>query len=943
MDPDSDEAQEDPAMRKALLILLLFFSGAPLYADLPEGCREEAVQGSVPDGIELSSCHRYICSGNFWGDSAVDVCCAEGDAVVRSTGLAEIHYARCKVRHPTMENSTEPWFDLDLPLGFVETEEASSSLFDEFLSPLVLPSAFAIEDTQLGGREPRPPDPNEWRAEEKEAAAVLLLSVASRIREAFDNERTGEIGAYGTEFRQYSEIAYAVALWTVGYLAGNFEGVRESYCPAELPQCCFNASNLHLTWADQRGLEPHSDTTDTLFNALHLAEAARFAAHAAARGIIVAAGGAAGVGVIAIKLAALEVAYYVVRAVVGADATIKVDNFFRINEYPERIGGAILVLAGESLAYLLNNAGTVWLAPVSTGGVNRPLYTQVSTQWIVMSIINHFLPESVSDPSIDTEMIEALFQSLQTDTQNAREMAAQLAGGCEAVADDLSFREQVRQSMAQIPATQAVEDQFQQEGGLYGALGEFLDSCGQDGSGGDPMMPGATDPCNNHNDPGNECEAGTAGEGEEGELSGEQELEPLCEPPDCEGDPEECEEDPGDNDDDENDPDYGDDDNLPVPDCVAFANDEISRGRGDQIDTDCYNWCWDHVSPGTDGGGICGQLFGRDLGASCTITSHARCVQDLPFYCEYAHSRPEICAGLCDQNPDMPYCSRACGSEWDDYCDRLCDENRNQQFCWDACGRGDRGAGFCDDYCEDSVTNPPEFCGDYCNRASYQDETFCYNYCLRHPEHESCSGVCRETTDGGSRAYDQGLCDQVCETEANRSDPDCGEYIRDRERRAEEEARRREETDGCPGGWRNDYGILARDVNGFYPYIGSVRCCGARCEPDGANQAGQDLLFCGCPANGAPHLSICAWAARYAPGWNDGYESPPSPDQLMPLPRYFFASTALCQLYLNGCGCVTADPSWCSDRIECVPGSDPINSPQNCWNVGAAGGTCGYF
>ncbi|MBI2981808.1 MAG: hypothetical protein HYY44_05900, partial [Deltaproteobacteria bacterium] len=534
---------------------------------LPENFRVEGVGGTLPEGIQRSECHRYIGSGNFWGDSAVDVCCGD-ETVVRSVGTDQVTYAPCYLRYPTTPSSGGSWTPIELPIHSDAELVASSFLFEEFLSEPLLATAFADEPGEI-----------EWSENEWVVGKELLAGVAAQMHQAFLADNIGEVGAPDTEFRRYSEFAYAVALWGAGYMEGFEEDavpllLTGRFCPDEMPQCCFDTGDLELVWADLAGFVPESGNFNVVMNTLFFVGLLEVPAGIAGGGL----GGAAAMEVLTTlgRRAVGRAVELLFHHEINIEPKIRIPATLKIDRYPNVRGVAVSLLASGMTQYMLAESRQYFTFLQSGGSSEAPLqYTDATTAFIVASIVYHFLDESVrvaADQAVDTSSLRNLYELLQSDPRLARLAVIYNNDLEEGVRESTTTTQRFAASMANVPIVDYVENRFQRTGGLSSFLGQLTEKCKEDGSG----CSEANQPDNEHN----EVDSPTC------ESECENSEDPACHPPDCAADPDACEENPEDTG-------AGSEDPNGVPDCVAYYDEYILEGRS--VGQSCYRSCWDNL------------------------------------------------------------------------------------------------------------------------------------------------------------------------------------------------------------------------------------------------------------------------------------------------------------------------------------------------------------
>lgn len=184
---------------------------------LPEGCREEACHSAAESEGSLENCHRTICGGNFWGESAVDI---RGPIREETIGEGEEQkiYQIFNIRLPTREYSSEDWDEIGyqtsgpqvLPCGvpFLVDEEEETVALDINLENLLIGNVWAEE-------------PSLWRLwgeGDTAAIAIILDDLADRISTAIRMNDAEQVGSRGSELRIYTDITLEAILWLLHQL-----------------------------------------------------------------------------------------------------------------------------------------------------------------------------------------------------------------------------------------------------------------------------------------------------------------------------------------------------------------------------------------------------------------------------------------------------------------------------------------------------------------------------------------------------------------------------------------------------------------------------------------------------------------------------------------------------------------------------------------------------
>lgn len=221
---------------------------------LPQGCREEACRSAgVVAASELQNCRRYICGGNFYGESAFDIKCP-GTEFAIGEGDNRAVYNICQIRNPRREYSNDPWFDIRFQTAgpsliidkpwWLDTEGTASPT----LADWILPNLFA------NGSE------TSWSPAAREAVAGALNYAVSNIRLAREQGNFEMIGSPGTEFRTYVDYTEQVLYWILHELAPS------SYtCPLPFRGLCELVPFLNFVINDQDGSLGETGEMDHIF------------------------------------------------------------------------------------------------------------------------------------------------------------------------------------------------------------------------------------------------------------------------------------------------------------------------------------------------------------------------------------------------------------------------------------------------------------------------------------------------------------------------------------------------------------------------------------------------------------------------------------------------------------------------------------------------------
>jgi len=223
---------------------------------LPENCHEEEVLNAGLMAVEdPENCKRIVCGPNYWGDSAIDICCDE-EEITDGEGEFATTYTLCRMRSPKREYSNDPWHEVQMATGSSATIcgqfaipilESNPDLSTRTLLPFISPLFAAIppEEVMIGrGAAP-------WTAGERQRIAEKLFFVA----EAIPRARRGELSLpdFMQEWTQnpnivpYLEMAQLVSAWGAHVLS------NLGACPGPLAGLCekIQATGLLTYWSDQ--------------------------------------------------------------------------------------------------------------------------------------------------------------------------------------------------------------------------------------------------------------------------------------------------------------------------------------------------------------------------------------------------------------------------------------------------------------------------------------------------------------------------------------------------------------------------------------------------------------------------------------------------------------------------------------------------------------------
>ncbi|MDO8494860.1 MAG: hypothetical protein Q7S68_05935, partial [Deltaproteobacteria bacterium] len=196
---------------------------------LPAGCRVENITNQCPATAINPQGQRTVCTGYFWGSSAVDRCTSE-EIQTFGTGQNIETFNAIYLRFPTLTNSTQPFRKILIPT--LETQRRlpqcgthaptqqelneiiwgvgdTSFNMESILERVFVKSAHAVEDDS--GNTTR----RLWTPEEKIQAATGFGAMEIRLRRGID---AGEYGSPGSLPRNIVErLDYSIR-WAIHHL-----------------------------------------------------------------------------------------------------------------------------------------------------------------------------------------------------------------------------------------------------------------------------------------------------------------------------------------------------------------------------------------------------------------------------------------------------------------------------------------------------------------------------------------------------------------------------------------------------------------------------------------------------------------------------------------------------------------------------------------------------
>ncbi|MBI2982568.1 MAG: hypothetical protein HYY44_09830, partial [Deltaproteobacteria bacterium] len=207
---------------------------------LPPNCRQETVRSSGSDPVINANSKRYVCTGRWWGATAMDVSC-DPDQLTSGTGSLQIEYRRCHVRHPSLVNAVESWIDISFPFSGPWMHYHSDEI----------ESIAGSEVSYWGSWESLVPDllADEEEASvpftdnERTAVVSLLDQVGTSMTLALSEENPDFVGPPDSEFRVYVQLAYLSVLYTLHGIAPSLYS-----CPPLLQGLCTLVPQTSLVW-----------------------------------------------------------------------------------------------------------------------------------------------------------------------------------------------------------------------------------------------------------------------------------------------------------------------------------------------------------------------------------------------------------------------------------------------------------------------------------------------------------------------------------------------------------------------------------------------------------------------------------------------------------------------------------------------------------------------
>ncbi|MBI4196698.1 MAG: hypothetical protein HY539_02635 [Deltaproteobacteria bacterium] len=767
---------------------------------LPEGCRRESLSPN-DDEVEEEDCERIICDGHFWGESAIDVCCAE-EVTTEGEGEEAPAYKRCHVREPRFSSTSGGWRQVrfqtrGIPrsgcgthvLRPTEAEETTS------LVDLLLSSAYAHPGS-------RPSDnPIPWSYEERLLIANSLSVAADRIEYALTSGDTSEVGTEGSQFRGWIEDAFLVSR----FLGHTLSPVGFPACPPELLGLCdFIGHQVDGYWAN-------------------------------------------------LSLYLLGETHHLNSFIITADFAVELN--------PAALGLALNTISHEATHIVFHWGRGLYADPTAPGfdydfimSTDPVLnYEDEMTARIVGAIVYHFLADSVRnespeewnwlaehyggsfddmarDPeynasnSMPDSYVETFFWQSLTDEQRAEVLECMdwgsRYGAITSDNEELYLQWLVYcigETLGETNAAALLNELHNRLMGQGGGEG-FGESAGSSGGTG-AVFDLAEHPAIHHDyvdSPETETSPGGSSEGE---------------PPPSDFDWHH----PGNFTEDPNDPNYeppNTSNHIP-PECVGtFGVPEVA---GASVPASCFDWCWNHFSRGRDGG-ICQQMSDRDLESGCTYSTGDQCEEENEQRLDDCNTdasfrNSEFCQEACGSSGTPAHCDELCASNRSlPFCDNICGRNHTYGFCGDICHNDNNSHGFCQDRCVDNpgrpycdnicVTNRSlSFCDDTCSRnRSY---SYCDDLCVSNPGLSFCDDFCSENSS-------LGFCDDVCRR--NNSYAFCESFC-DANPNLDFCAPPTESFRGweCNGPWVSRGSRTLWEhwmLTNCYPYVGPVRCCG---------------------------------------------------------------------------------------------------------------------
>ncbi|MBI2066662.1 MAG: hypothetical protein HYT77_01435 [Deltaproteobacteria bacterium] len=794
-----------------------------LFHDEEEsGCRTEEVQSRGDDPIlRENDCHREICGGNFWGLSAVDVCC--NDQEIIEGGMT---YNRCWMRRPTRYRAEEAWRDVSFPrrienpIGcgnhLVSVEEYTGS--ETTLADFILPDLYA--DPAEASQSPFP-----WSGVETLTVSNTAAVIADIIEVALANGDPQEVGEEGSLFRRWVEDTWMASR----FVAHVMSPIGFPVCPPQLTGLCDfighrvegNWANLISTWGSTHHL--NSFVIEREFaNPNLLALVMGISIHETT-----------------------HILFHWTRGLFEDFTSPAFDYNFISPPDP------VLNYEDEMSASMVGIIAFHFLSPGVRGMLPAEMrYVENSYENIFANLLvdgGNNLAERLQESYVYTFFWTSLTPEQQNEILGCVDWMFEHSSGRLSPNDQEASRNMLVFCIGEeLGNTDAVALLQQLNNRLLGRGGGNGIGSGGGGDGTLAISPHA----DLHHD---YLESPDV----EGGPGGSSEYEAPAEGFDWDY--------PG-NFQGPNDPNNFPNQNYPPESCVeAMANPTFA----DLIPSECANWCWDHFEGGRDGNGICERITNRDVEEDCRLSTGGRCEAG------EATRRGDCETDRSYQTSD--FCVDACGSSGSlGYCDDLCLQNHTYRFCDNICRRGDNyGLPFCDEICRDDFS--PDFCWSRCRYVS-DSPGYCESICNATPRSDMCDRRCERNFAGYCRTRcDEspglGFCEEWCEERPTES------FCTPEEGAGGESEIVGSDVIDCPVGWfttigtlyMNDIDLIRWDLGGSVdevqeevlraylehydhcdPYVGRMICCRlARgeevCLPDGDNDACEEGGYCGCP------------------------------------------------------------------------------------------------
>ncbi|MBI2500332.1 MAG: hypothetical protein HYW02_02445 [Deltaproteobacteria bacterium] len=858
-----------------------------------ERCHTEEVKSfNRSDPILSGECHRVICGPNFWGKSALDLCCEEEPVVE-----GEITYKRCQMRHPKEENAREAWNEVQIqtdgPTGgcgnwrymFDEEGDGTYGQLDlpdpiEFL----IPSAFAVTDNSLTA--------DQWDEARRSDFTVYFQELANRINEALETEDPNEVGEPGSEFRMYVEDTLDTALF-LAFILDPTEttpcpGTWESLCTILSPPTVNPGNHFFPTWSLPACIPGASSCTlagTFALNSIRFIPDLRITdRETLARGLVMELGAHEMGHVLYDWINELYKAPLLLSPIPVRE--IKYSRNPVINYENEAEAIQIGAITEHFLTAPQRSDASLFGAdnPASASLIRR---SQRVFQLLRNGETSLARVSTMSDRVYLSSFFYSALSEFQREEFDSACPSCSSGPGRDAAACESCFMERILQELDRLGITlQTLEDDLYIMGGPFGLNGVPSSYAGESQelrrrvATVHPLLVHDTAASPDTGGP-----VGTAGDA-------------------AEAPPEDYNWDNPENIGGETNSDAwsGDEDRL--NECITdFYFNQIHAGTAGEmaIPAECYQYCWNRDFE------LCEPLRVNDLYNNCSPSNLDRNCEaalreqrlaDCATNCQNSGGQG-YCATYCSDTPSMSICNTRCRADRDQgYCDRscltyftesycvpYCEADHRRQFCDSLCA-ADRNHGFCDTLCEEQ-SGP--WCDENCadrHARGLSLPGYCDDICERGWERSWCDGEEEEGTPGDSGGGESG----------SGGDDTIFEGIR------------------CGVSWtrRDNYTIWEHFAGtSCYPYVGPVRCCasppsewidflntfGELCFRDGPDLRCNERDVCGCGiVSSLPSSAGCCTRA------NDGFRAVHS----------CYSDPSLAGV-VNIQGCVCVGESYCSE------------------------------